>query len=102
MGQVLRQVDGGYEHWCPACGGVHMIAVSEPFPNGARWSFDGNLDKPTFRPSVRIRWGQRLESCCHYWLKAGQIQFCKDCTHALAGETVPLPALPAHLQPRSQ
>jgi hypothetical protein len=77
------------------------------------WTFDGNLEKPTFTPSVRItgiqtetrdgkwtgRWkkneaGEPLQLCCHYFLTAGQLQFCADSTHALAGKTVPLPDLP--------
>jgi hypothetical protein len=29
---------------------------------------------------------------CHSWVRAGRIQFLKDSTHKLAGQTVPLEA----------
>jgi hypothetical protein len=113
MNQVstkLRRTDRGYAHWCPACGEMHTI-----FDN---WQFDGNLEVPTFTPSVKItgvqavvdergdwtgEWiksadGRALPLCCHYFLKAGQLEFCGDCTHALSGQTVPLPDLPPHLR----
>lgn len=31
-------------------------------------------------------------SVCHYFLRNGQIQYLGDCTHAMRGQTVPLPA----------
>ena len=97
-GEYLRRIEGGYAHWCPACEEIHAIAVDRPQRNGARWTFDGNLERPTFNPSVNISWGwpDKAETLarCHYVLHAGEIQFCADCTHQLAGQTVPLPALP--------
>lgn len=99
FGKFLRKIDGGYGHWCPGCETMHYIAVERPLANGARWSFDGNADAPTFGPSVRIRTpGSRADDippeCCHYFLRAGKIEFCADSTHALAGKTVALPAWP--------
>jgi hypothetical protein len=95
VSKVLRSTEGGFMHWCPACNSFHMIAVSEPFPNGARWKFDGDLDKPTFAPSVRVRGGNaKGPTCCHYILTTGVINFCGDCTHAMAGKAVPLPEIP--------
>jgi len=41
--------------------------------------------------------GRAPHACCHYFIKAGQIEFQGDSTHALAGKTVPLPPLPAGL-----
>lgn len=109
MGQVsavLRRACGGFAHWCPGCQEMHLIPDS--------WTFDGNVAVPTFRPSVKItgkqtvkvdgKWtgewvhdaaGNPVDECCHYILTAGQLQFCGDCTHALCGQTVPLPDLPA-------
>jgi hypothetical protein len=112
MGQVsagLRRVQGGYAHWCPACEGVHCIQTDAE--SGPRWTFDGNVDKPTFGPSVRITYngpdadtrsdrrdGARAPSrCCHYFLIAGELRFCGDCSHELSGKTIPLPALPEGL-----
>ncbi len=101
----LRSVEGGFSHWCPGCEEMHVIAT--------RWSFDGNVDRPTFNPSVKItgvqsvvvkgewtgEWvrdaqGKPLRYCCHYILTAGRLNFCPDSTHALAGKTVDLPDLP--------
>jgi hypothetical protein len=102
----LRRVEGGYAHWCPGCGEHHKIPDS--------WDFNGDVEVPTFSPSVRItgvqtvqdsfgRWtgewvygpdGKALPYCCHYFLTRGMLLFCADSTHALAGQTVPLPGLP--------
>lgn len=97
ISSALRKVEGGYMHHCPGCNALHMIAVEEPFPNGARWTFDGNVDKPTFAPSIRVQWDfgpERQKRQCHYFIRAGKIQFCGDCTHDLSGQTVDLPDLP--------
>lgn len=78
------------------------------------WKFDGNLERPTFSPSVKItgkqtvkkdgRWtgewvmgpdGRALDECCHYILTAGILNYCSDCTHRFAGQQVPLPPLPS-------
>jgi len=93
---------GHVAHWCPGCEEWHEFAVDRPFHNGARWSFDGNLEAPTFAPSMNIRVGPYPDDSeqpgrvdvCHYFLTAGRIQFLPDCTHALSGQTVPLPDLP--------
>lgn len=88
-----------HEHFCPGCRWMHQIAVDQPFPNGARWSFDGNADAPTFAPSVHIRLGfgdpGKPPRVCHYFIRAGRIEFCGDSTHGLAGQTVDLPDIPA-------
>lgn len=69
------------------------------------WSFDGNIEAPSFSPSMLIRWGRFVDpsyvdetpgesGICHYFLTAGRLQFCSDSTHALAGQTVDLPDWP--------
>lgn len=45
----------------------------------------GELDADGFRAPPAV---------CHSFIRDGQIQFLSDCTHALAGQTVPLPAWP--------
>ena len=86
-----------HEHWCPACKQMHGYAVEHPFRNGARWSFNGNSEKPSFAPSMNISVGPfpdgRVERC-HYFLTDGQIRFCGDCTHEMNGQTVDLPDIP--------
>lgn len=80
--------DGMYMHWCPGCNARHLINVGEPNANGAIWSFDGHTERPTFSPSINI------VGSCHYFITEGQIQFCADSAHALAGKTVELPDFP--------
>lgn len=93
-GKYMRRVEGGYVHRCPGCASmpdrasVHVITTENPYPNGACWTFDGNLDAPTFSPSVRV--GSREGTECHYFIKAGCIEYCSDSAHALAGQTVPM------------
>lgn len=108
MGQAsrcLRRATGGYAHWCPGCEEMHMIAVDAPNSSGAKWTFNGNVERPTFQPSVNIRVNtpdmkdyqpQAGTSVCHYFLIDGAIQFLGDCTHPLRGQTMDLPELPAH------
>lgn len=108
---ILRTVEGGnFSFWCPGCQQQHVVAVGTPFRNGARWSFNGVVDRPTFSPSIHIKTGHYVdgtprEDCwlckkgsvackvCHSYVTDGRIQFLPDCTHALAGQTVDLPAL---------
>lgn len=82
-----------HEHWCPGCERIHQIAVDQPFRNGARWTFDGNVEAPTFAPSIAVN-PTAPASRCHYFIRAGRIEFCGDSHHALAGQTVELPDIP--------
>ena len=82
-----RGVQSGYSIMCPECDMSHFIAVEMPLGNGAQWAFNNDLEKPTFKPSVRHRFGRNFDRMCHYFVKEGKIIFCGDCTHELAGET---------------
>jgi hypothetical protein len=101
---VLRNFEYGLEHWCPGCESMHFINIDAPNPQRDRWEFNGDIDCPTFSPSINISYpdpdGEFPDERCHYFITAGQIQFCADSTHALAGQTVPLPPLPAAFQDR--
>jgi hypothetical protein len=77
---------------CPGCSEHHWIPVTGP----KAWGFDGNLESPTVTPSVKHTWHEgeeRTPKCCHYFLRAGRFEYCGDCTHSLAGQTVPMPTL---------
>lgn len=95
-----KEIDGTTSLWhlCPACRQPHRVVTGPG--TGARWTFDGNHAVPTFAPSVRCRWsgenndGSKYEEICHYFIRGGQIEYCGDCTHGLAGQTVPLPEFP--------
>jgi hypothetical protein len=102
MPKIKKAVNGkgqhGFSHWCPGCQERHFINVDmEEYR--ARWSFNGDAQKPTFSPSVNIRVfggsrGTDVKEVCHYFLKDGQLQYLSDCTHELKGKTVELPDLP--------
>lgn len=74
--------------WCPGCDDPHMIPVQGP----RAWQWDGNVEAPTFSPSLLVRGGERV---CHSHVRAGRFEFLSDCTHALAGQTVPIAPWPA-------
>lgn len=90
----LRSVGevGGIGYWCQGCDGCHVIMTGEG--PGPRWGWDGNVDAPTFTPSVRVTGGGSDKSCCHTFVNAGMVQFLSDCTHKFAGQTLPLPDWP--------
>jgi len=88
ISSVLRKCEGGYLHWCDGCDSYHIINVETPNAHtGAKWTFDGNVESPTFSPSINI------VGVCHYFIRQGMIQYCSDSKHSLAGTTVPLPKL---------
>lgn len=98
----LRRTESGYMFRCPGCDEAHHYAVDKPQPNGAQWSFNGDVNKPTFSPSLLIKTGRAVDpnfvpeegdppEVCHLFVTDGQVQFCSDSTHKLAGQTVPLP-----------
>ena len=107
----LDKIDGGYIFFCPACKEGHFF--------DSRWTFDGNMEAPTFTPSLRLgpywrmppgwdyekaerdangelvrradgRLVGAVEWQCHLNLTSGTITFHGDCTHEFAGKTVPM------------
>lgn len=95
VGSKLRNTKDGFLQ-CPACEEVHKFVT-----DGSRgWSFDGNVDAPTFSPSMKVSWGKYVDlkhdegGICHYFLTAGVINYCGDSTHEMAGKSVPLPDWP--------
>lgn len=106
LGSKLRALDGNLVMFmCPGCREAHTVRVP-PHPHA--WGFNGDGDAPTFTPSVLVQGVRRITDdeharlmageeiaptpfTCHSFVTAGRIQFLGDCTHALAGQTVPLP-----------
>lgn len=65
-----------------------------PYISSEVWRFNGDLESPTFSPSVltTANYGEeRREVRCHSFVTNGRIQYLSDCTHALANQTVDLP-----------
>ena len=71
--------------WCEGCGYMHHIDTR-------RWVFNYDMHKPTVSPSLLLHPGENHPRC-HIFVKEGKIQYLADCTHALAGQTVPMVAL---------
>lgn len=120
LSSKLRSLEGGrLAYWCQGCGHMHQIQVGEG--SGPRWGWNGDAVNPTFTPSVKVTgrdftekgeadfeaWHaagcpkpapafESMDVCCHTFITNGQVQFLGDCTHKLAGQTLPLSDLPAH------
>jgi hypothetical protein len=80
--------------WCPGCKKPHPYRVlrhpNEPV-NTPVWDFNGDVERPTFSPSLLVNASGKYGKRCHLFLTDGQLQFCSDSEHALAGQTVPCP-----------
>lgn len=80
----IRDMEDGWAFFCPGCKCGHMFAKD------GRWTFNGDLTKPTFSPSLLYSGGHEGQyGRCHLFLRDGMIQFLSDCGHELAGQTVP-------------
>lgn len=92
--------------FCPGCGIAHFVNVKAWQAGCAVWTWNGDRDKPTFSPSLLVRWNgsKRGDSdeprhpyssdekrVCHSFVRDGQWQFLGDCTHTLRGQTVQIP-----------
>lgn len=67
---------------CPGCLESHGVQLS-------RWTWNGNVDRPSLSPSVHVR----SPRVCHSHVRDGRIEYLGDCSHELAGRTVELPEL---------
>lgn len=117
----LRVSEQGYaSFWCPGCEEGHSIRVTiggkKLLPDPV-WTWNGSVEAPTVTPSVCVSGTEFTEQgkkdyamwvaagcpkdglgeidsrpvCCHSFITDGKIIFLGDCTHALKGQTVPLP-----------
>ncbi len=92
---TVKETETGWMIRCPACNWHEFPKVGRP---GASWTFNGDLERPTFSPSMNELIngpGPHHNSevptrRCHFIVTYGQIQFCGDCTHELNGKTMPL------------
>jgi hypothetical protein len=87
-------IKGLFVFMCPGCNRVHQIWVYPKLINGFAWTFNGDVDKPTFSPSLLIHEGN-VNPRCHSFIHNGDIEFLSDCTHDMAGKTVEIPEFDA-------
>jgi len=76
----LRTAVDAYLFYCPGCQEYHQV------PRDGRWQFNGNLDSPTFTPSIVT--GASLGRTCHIFITDGRIHYLGDCHHSLANTIV--------------
>lgn len=83
----------GTTYWVIKCPGCRSF-FGGSYPKKHIWSekhtFNGDLDSPTFSPSLLTETGDG-EYRCHSFVRDGKIEFLSDCTHSLRGKTVDLP-----------
>lgn len=112
MMPVLENLGGGtFSFWCPGCNTYHAF--------DRRWQFNGDMEHPTFFPSLLVgpywtipkEWNPEQapknedgsyrtdsngkivgakEIRCHSFVRNGMIEYLSDCTHVLAGKTIPM------------
>lgn len=53
------------------------------------WSWNGDTEKPTLRPSIKTTGTDDSGNpyVCHTWVNDGMAQFLSDSTHELSGQT---------------
>jgi hypothetical protein len=115
--KLRASVDGngrrGLTYWCQGCECLHQVWVEGGEP-GRNWGWNGDVEKPVFTPSVLVTYPAnpdadeqfkewRTARRCHTFVgcngaQPGEVIFLGDCTHAMAGQTLPLPDLPDHLR----
>lgn len=81
---------------CPACGCYHGVWTTKRNKSNAVWQFNGDLEKPTVSPSLRIHYHDSKSNkdvLCHFYIKNGNIEYLNDCTHQLKGDTIKIPTI---------
>jgi hypothetical protein len=100
LSPILRRAGQRLVFRCPGCDIWHIVSVDSP--DSPNWSWNGNVEQPTFQPSILVRTGRAVHpgfvreegdppEICHSYVTDGRIQFLPDSTHALAGRTVDIP-----------
>lgn len=56
-----------------------------------RWTFNGDYNRPTFRPSMLLNANAPGRQRSHFFVTDGRIEYLSDCDHAMAGQTVEIP-----------
>lgn len=85
MTEVLRIHGPGWAFWCPGCECLHAVNKS--------WTFNGDVVKPTIKPSVLSTFGIN-PARCHLFVEEGRLRFLSDSTHQYAGQTIDMVPIP--------
>lgn len=90
MAKISKRVVEYYSFYCYGCKHEHNYAI---YADGTQWHFNGDIENPTFTPSLlnrNIDKDGNVISVCHLFITNGQIVYCGDCTHEMAGKTMAL------------
>lgn len=109
MAKIKDYGEGRFAFNCPGCGNEHVYFVNSPHwtKDSQGWQFNGDMEKPTFTPSLLNTWGTFADpnwkpdadagpnhsGRCHLFVTNGMIDYYSDSTHHLAGQTIPLPEI---------
>jgi hypothetical protein len=108
---LFQRPDGApiqYLFFCPGCQSCHSFIVHpwrrqkfnsltrkyDDVGAGFVWAFNGNMENPTFTPSLRYPIDHNNfngPNRCHLILTDGWINYCHDCIHNMGGLKVRLP-----------
>lgn len=106
---ILRNAGDLLTWHCPGCRRAHSVRIRElsaaDEDKGPGWGWNRSATAPTFTPSVLVTYDGRdagrdagrdgaPPAVCHSFVVDGKMQFLSDCTHSLAGQTVPIPPWP--------
>ncbi len=99
MSKTIESAEGEYLIQCEGCGCIHALnTVAEGKP---KWTFNGDLNKPTFMPSLLVKWTKMIDVekntfkhiICHSYIIDGKMQYLGDSNHELSGQTIDLPEI---------
>lgn len=97
--KLVKVNDSLYRHYCPACNLMHPVHVNPPGEAGDKWTWNGDVEKPTYSPSFKqSNWQVDRPKTCHYFIADGKLQYCTDSDHAFAGQTIELPDVPGNFE----
>lgn len=83
---LIRNQSGEFHGWmlyCPGCEDYHVF--------DSRWDFNGDLERPTFSPSLLVKSVSGEKEVCHSFMREGNWGYLSDSSHGLAGQTIPAP-----------
>jgi hypothetical protein len=86
--------------WCPGCKMTHPYRVRTPNGRRPSWNFNGDGNRPTFTPSLLV-YNCTPTGNCHLLVTEGQIAYCNDSAHDLAGKTVAMVPINEEWEPVS-
>lgn len=103
MSKVKDCGRGMYSFYCPGCDHDHVYFTIQEETDSPIWNFNGDVNNPSFTPSLLNRWGKDVNpdweepteappdkpgswsGRCHLYVTNGVIDYCGDCSHLLNG-----------------